>query len=157
MGDEITTLDLVTISVAGYAAIVATVGVGLQGLSWWRGWATRVQIVVRPNMRIHTPGLGGSDQQVVIFEIRNHSAHPIKVVSFGLLKGKRGKGGGWVIPHPRTGGGAISGPFSVPARDSVTLHLEDGALEMTRDHLARAYIATSDGREFTSKAARLVD
>ncbi len=150
-----TTLDVVTAVVAGYAAAVATAGVAVQGATWWRGWATRVKVAVRPGMKVATPGTPVTDHEdAIIFEIVNHSGHDVKIVTFWLARGWRRKRGGWAIPWLR--GVPAPGQFTIPARDAVTPYLSPEDVEMTRGMAVRAYVKTSDGRVFRSRRTRLL-
>lgn len=125
---ETTGLDIATAIVAGYAALVATGALFFQVTSWLRTWQTRVEVTLRPNMRIASPGEPESPP-VVTIDLVNHSGHRAKIVGQGFLRQRRG-GPGLFIPRPR--GLLMSGVFEIPPRDSVNVWLEYGDLKKTR-------------------------
>jgi hypothetical protein len=43
MASETSTLDVVTVVVAGYAALVGTFALAFQAIAWLRSWSTRVE------------------------------------------------------------------------------------------------------------------
>lgn len=148
--DETTALDIATAIVAGYAAIVATVGIAVQGLTWWKAWATTVKISARS---ASLTDLGGrSTDDVLLFDIVNHSSHEVSIVGLGLWRARRlrrwSNPPGWVFPHPR---GVERLPIEIRGRHSATPYLTYDDVRPASGMRVRAYVRTSDGKSFTSK------
>jgi len=78
----------VTTAIAIYAAVVSTVALALELVSEWRSWGTRVQVALRPGMAIVRPH--APDESAVVFELINHSAHPVKITHLGMEPLQRG-------------------------------------------------------------------
>lgn len=111
-----------------------------------------MEVTLRPNMRIASPGEPESPP-VVTIDLVNHSGHRAKIVGQGFLRQRRG-GPGLFIPRPR--GLLMSGVFEIPPRDSVNVWLEYGDLKkLDLDRRVRYWVKTSDNRTFNSKRVRL--
>jgi len=145
-----------TAGIALYAALVATGGLAVQLVREWRTWGTRLKLKVRP-MRLAHPGtaLTAEAEPVVIFEIINHSDHPVMVSSLWLEPLKPGgKSALFPSPYPR----GTPGPHAIPPHDSVVLYQpRDSIGDGEPDHQTRACVATSDGKTFKSRRIRVRD
>jgi hypothetical protein len=112
MGTEASALEIVTVVVAGYAALVGTVAFAFQALSWLRSWRTRVE--VRCGLyyiaRVET-----DPEPVVLIRMFNHSGHEVKITSVGWGPQKR-KGPASVIGRPWPL--ELPLPFAISPRDS---------------------------------------
>jgi hypothetical protein len=103
-------LEIVTIVVAGYAALVGTLALAVQVATWFRTWATRVEVTLSPMQIIDATG---TDEAIVLFRMINHSEHPVKITSLGFAPQKRG-GMGAVIARPYPLGQPL--PIPIAAR-----------------------------------------
>jgi hypothetical protein len=145
-----------TTAIAVYAALIATGGLAVQLVREWRTWATRLEVKVRP-MKITTPGfvLTQDAEPVVVFEIINHSPHPVKVTHLWLEPLKAG-GSSSLFPSPLPRG--TPGPHEIQPHDAVTLYqTRDSLGEGDPEQETRAVVATSDGKTFKSKRIRVDD
>ncbi|MGA2455674.1 MAG: hypothetical protein ABSG93_19385 [Solirubrobacteraceae bacterium] len=145
-----------TAGIALYAAFVATGGLAVQLIREWRTWGTRLTVKVRP-MRLARPStaLTAEAEPVVVFELINHSDHPVKVSSLWLEPLKHG-GASALFPSPFPRG--TPGPHEIPPHDSITLYQPRDSLgEGEPDHRTRAGVATSDGKTFKSQRIRVGD
>ena len=147
MGSETTTLDIVTVVVAGYAALVGTVAFVFQVISWARTWSTRVEVKVGP-FELATPGVGS--EPVVLFRMINHSGHEVKITHVGFAPQKR-KGPGFLIMRPWPL--EMPTPFPIAPRDSQVVWTKPDLVPegIDLDRKIRALITTSDGKTFKSK------
>jgi hypothetical protein len=59
MGNETTAFDIVTVVIAGYAALVGTFALAFQAISWLRSWSARVEVKLG-RYELHTPTLSRS-------------------------------------------------------------------------------------------------
>jgi hypothetical protein len=148
-----TALDIATAVVAIYAALVATVALAFNFFSWLRTWQTRVTVNLR-RMSLVTPGTP-TEEPAVLFELTNHSGHPVKITHVSLAPIRRG-GPHLLIPQPH--GVLVPGPFQIPPRDAVTVWISPDVLsEGDPHHRTRALIQTSDGAKSHSKRVRVRD
>jgi hypothetical protein len=143
---------MMTLAVAIYAACIATAALVLELLSQWQTWATRVEVQVKPNMRILSVGQSEGDP-VIVFTLINHSGHPVKVTHLSLEPIV--KGGLHILlaqPFPE----GAPGPFEIPSRDSITKYQPVNTVDVGDPNLkTRATAATSDGKLFKSKRIRV--
>jgi hypothetical protein len=141
------TAEALTLAVAAYAALVATLVAAFQAVS------ARTRMKVVPMwMELHTPGPaevpGPPPEEVVLVTMTNHSDHPVKVthLSFAPSRGKR-----WFFvyrPYPVE----EPLPIAIESRDSkMVWTLPDrleGALDL--DGRVRVRVSTSNGKTFNS-------
>jgi hypothetical protein len=152
-GDTTSGLDVATAIVAGYAAIVATLGLGFQMVSWLLGWQTRVHVRVIPKMMV--TNATGPNEAAVVFKLVNRSSHPVKITHLGMDPLKKG---GPHIMFPQPLPLPVAGTFEIPPRDAVTVwqpptSFKDG----DPDWKTRARATTSDDKTFKSKRLRVRD
>lgn len=140
-------LEIVTIVVAGYAAIVGTLALVFQIVSWLRSWATRVEVKLGP---FEVGDLSGPGEPVVLFRMINHSEHPVKITSVGFAPQTKG-GPGAVILKPFPLNQPL--PIPIPARDQAQVWTLPDKKPAFLDPAGtvRAEISTSDGKSFRSK------
>jgi hypothetical protein len=148
-GDQTTSLDIATAIVAGYAAIVATGAVFVQGFTWWQSWATRVEVDIG---HMHLLGPNRAPEPAIVFKITNHSSHPVKITHLSLAPVKN-DGQHLLFPQPLPLG--LPAPWEIAARDAITMHqplLKSADVDPRRK--TRAQVVTSDGKTFRSKKIR---
>lgn len=148
MGNETTALDIVTVVVAGYAALVGTFALAFQAISWLRSWSTRVELKLT---RSELMTLGSAESEpVILFTIINHSSHEVKITSLGFRPQRKG-GMGFVILQPLPLGTQL--PVKIAARDATTLWTTPDKFPagVDLDRKIQAEVGTSDGKGFTSK------
>ncbi|MGE5336000.1 MAG: hypothetical protein ACM3JL_01085 [Nitrososphaerota archaeon] len=147
MSNETTAFDIVTVVIAGYAALVGTFALAFQTISWLRSWSTRVEVRLG-RYELHTPNVGS--ESVVLFHLVNHSSHEVKVTHVGFARQRR-KGPAFVITRPWPVEQPL--PIPIPPRDSRDVWTKPDQLPegLNRDKKVRALISTSDGKSFKSK------
>ena len=142
-----------TTAVAIYAACVATAALALEVMSELHSWSTRVELKVRP-MSILSAGQS-EGEPVILFELINHSGHPVKITHLSLEPIVKG-GQHLFLAQPFPEG--IPGPFEIPSRDSITKWQPvDTVADGDPNYKTRATAATSDGKLFKSKRVRVRD
>jgi hypothetical protein len=78
MGSETSALEIVTVVIAGYAALVGTLALAFQAISWLRSWSTRVEVSCG---RYDLVSVGEEPETVVLIRMINHSmdeAEPVE-------------------------------------------------------------------------------
>ncbi len=145
MGSETTTLEIVAVVVAGYAALVGTVAFAFQVLSWLRSWSTRVEVTCG---HYNLVSAGAEPEPVVLIRMINHSGHEVKITSVGWGPQKR-KGPASVIVRPWPL--ELRLPFVIAPRDSQDVWTKPDLLGLELDRKVRAQVATSDGKLFKSR------
>lgn len=143
-----TALDIVTVAIAGYAALVGTFALAFQAISWLRSWSTRVEVSCG---RYDLVGVEQDPETVVLIRMINHSGHEVKIVSVGWAPQRR-KGPGFVITRPWPL--ELPLPFTIAPRDSQDVWTKPELLGLDPDRKVRAQVATSDGKTFQSKKIR---
>ena len=146
-------LDIVTAVVAIYAALVATGAFVVNLLNWIRAWQTRVEVIVQ---RMDSVAFGSSEREpVVLFELVNRSAHPVKVTTLSLAPVR--KGGEHLLflrPFPLTS----PLPIELPPHDATDLWIEPDEIakaDPDPSYRTRAWVRTSDRGNFKSKRFRV--
>lgn len=145
MGSETSALDIVTVVIAGYAALVGTLALAFQAISWLRSWSTRVEVSCG---RYDLVSVGEEPETVVLIRMINHSGHEVKITSVGWGQQRR-KGPAYVITRPWPL--ELPLPFVVAPRDSQDLWTKPDMLNLDLDRKVRAQVSTSDGKLFKSK------
>jgi hypothetical protein len=137
----------VTIVVAGYAALVGTLALAVQVATWFRTWATRVEVTLSPMQIIDATG---TDEAIVLFRMINHSEHPVKITSLGFAPQKRG-GMGAVIARPYPLGQPLPIPIAPRDQAQAWTHPDKKPNFLEQSGKVRAVVSTSDGKTFRSK------
>ena len=145
MGSETSALDVVTVVIAGYAALVGTFALAFQAIAWLRCWSTRVEVTCG-RYELHT--VGADSETVVLIRMINHSGHEVKITSVGWAHQRR-KGPAFVITRPWPL--ELPLPFTIAPRDSQDVWTKPELLKLDLDRKARAQVSTSDGKLFKSK------
>jgi hypothetical protein len=143
VGSETSALDIVTVVIAGYAALVGTFALAFQAISWLRSWSTRVKCG-----RYELHSVGADPETVVLIRMINHSGHEVKITSVGWGQQRR-KGPAFVITRPWPL--ELPLPFTIAPRDSQDVWTKPGMLNLDLDRKVRAQVSTSDGKLFKSK------
>jgi hypothetical protein len=88
-------------------------------------------------------------EPALIFELINHSGHPVKITHLGLEPIKN-DGQAFFFPNPLPHG--LPGPHVIPPRDAITLFQPpEFLIEGDPKYKTRARVNTSDGKTFRSK------
>jgi hypothetical protein len=145
MGSETSALEIVAVAVAGYAALVGSVVLAFQVLSWLRSWNTRVEVRCG---RYDLLSAGEEPETVVLMRMINHSGHEVKITSVGWGPQRR-KGPASVIVRPWPL--ELRLPFTIPPRDSQEVWTKPELLGLDLNRKVRAQVTTSDGKLFKSK------
>jgi len=147
MGNETTAFDIVTVAIAGYAALVGTLALAFQAISWLRSWSTRLEVKLG-RYELHTPNVGS--EPVILFHLVNHSSHEVKVTHVGFAPQRR-KGPAFVITRPWPVEQPL--PIPIPPRDSRDVWTKPDQLPkgLDQERKVRALISTPDGKSFKSK------
>jgi hypothetical protein len=145
MGNDANALEIVTVVVAGYAALVGTVAFAFQVLSWLRSWGTRVEVKCG---LYNIVSVGEEPEPVVLIRMLNHSGHEVKITSVGWGPQRR-KGPASVIVRPWPL--ELRLPFTIGPRDSQDVWTKPELLGLDLDRKVRAQVTTSDGKMFKSK------
>src|SRR4051794_40211279 len=144
-------VDPVSISIAGYAAVVATVGIGFQWFSWRRNTQTRVTVKLS-RRQILTPGepTPPDSDDIALIDMVNHSGHEVAVTHVSFKPQRKGDPFLFIPrPLPET----QPTPIIIPARRSkavwVTIAMLEEKADLTKPIQAR--ISTDDDHDFDSK------
>lgn len=137
---DVTALDIVTVVIAGYAAVVGTFALAFQAVTWWRSWATRVAVKLSIS-EIHQAGV--EPETIVVFHMVNHSAHPVKIIHVGFDRQTRG-GSPSFIYRPLPVHQPL--PIEIPPRDAQQVWTTPDAVRKTMDPTRkfRAQVGTAD-------------
>jgi hypothetical protein len=144
-GEQTSALEIVTVVIAGYAALVGSVALAFQALSWLRSWSTRVQVICG---RYQLVSANAEPETVVLIRMINHSGHEIKITSVGWDRQRR-KGPATVIVRPWPL--ELPLPFPIAPRDSQEVWTKPELLGLDTNRKVRAQVTTSDGKTFKSK------
>jgi hypothetical protein len=146
-------VDPVSVSIAGYAAVVATVGIGFQVFSWRRNTQTRLKVKLS-RRELMTPGDPAPPEKVALIEMVNYSNHEVAITHVGFKPQRKGD------PHlfiPRPLPETEPVPIVIPPRRSknvwVTIDMLEEKANLTKPLQAR--IGTDDDHDFDSKPAVL--
>jgi hypothetical protein len=145
MGTETSALEIVTVVVAGYAALVGTVAFVFQVLAWLRSWNTRVKVTCG---RYNLVSAGEEPEPIALIRMINHSGHEVKITSVGWGPQRR-KGPASIIVRPWPL--ELRLPFTIAPRDSEDVWTKPDLLGLDLDREVRAQVTTSDGNTFKSK------
>jgi len=145
VGNETSALDIVTVVIAGYAALVGTFALAFQAISWLRSWSTRVEVKCG---RYELHSVGEEPETVVLIRMINHSGHEVKITSVGWGAQRR-KGPAFIIARPWPL--ELRLPFTIPSRDSQEVWTKPDLLGLDPARKVRAQVSTSDGKLFKSK------
>jgi hypothetical protein len=143
-------VDPVSVSIAGYAAVVATASVVFQIFSWRRNTQTRIEVKLGPRELITPGALATPPERVILIDMVNHSGHEVAVTHLGFKPQTPGGDHLW-IPRPLPTSQPL--PIVILPRRSVAVWVTPDALE---DHVnmtepIQARISTDDGKSFDSK------
>jgi|GEM_PF-3383303 len=146
-------VQVITLAVAGYAALVATVGAAVQ-LATYVGRRTKLEVRVSVRSIYQPLMLLGSTQAVVAVHLVNRSEHPVKVNMMWFCPQVEGEPS-LLVPKPFPEKDSL--PKEIPPRDSTMLWVLPDVLKAKFDlnRHVRAAVATADDRTFLSKKVRL--
>lgn len=125
MASDTSALEIVTVVIAGYAALVGTLALAFQIISWLRSWSTRVEVKLG---RFQLASADAEPEAVVLLRMINHSGHPVKVTSVGTAPQRRNGPGTVIIrPWPLE----LQLPFTIQARDSMEVWTKPHLTKLT--------------------------
>lgn len=146
-------VQIITLVIAAYAALVATVGAAVQ-LATYVSRRTKLEVRVSVK-RIYQPlVLLGPTQAVVAVHLVNRSAHPVKVNLMWFCAQRAGEPS-LLVPTPLPEKDSL--PKEIPPRDSTMFWVLPDTLKTKLDlnRGVRAAVATADDRTFLSKRVTL--
>lgn len=149
--------EAITLGIAGYAAIVSTLALGIQLASFLLGWRTRVEIKVSAKELL---GPNQDPESVILMELVNHGDWPVKISSVAFMPQKlfprlRRNLSWFVIGRPFPVEEPL--PIQIPAHDSKLIWVKPANMTnaLNLDKRVRVQIATTTGKAFRSKRSRL--
>jgi len=152
-----TDVEIITLVIAGYAAIVSTLAVGAQVAGLLLSWRTRVVVNVSARQLMT---VGQEPESVVMIELVNHGDWPVRISSVAFMPQKRfarwRRNLTWIaIGQPFPVEEPL--PIQVPAHDSKLIWIKPEAISERLDleQGVRVQVATTTGKAFRSKRAPL--
>jgi hypothetical protein len=152
-----TDVEIITLAIAGYAAIVSTLAVGAQAAALLLSWRTRIEVNVSARQLMT---VGQEPEPVVMVELVNHGDWPVKISSVAVMPQKRlarwRRNLTWLaIAQPFPVEEPL--PIQVPAHDAKLIWIKPEAISDRRDieKGVRVQVATTTGKAFRSKRTPL--
>lgn len=149
--------EAITLGIAGYAAIVSTLALGIQLASFLLGWRTRVEVKVSAKELL---GPFSEPEPAILMELVNHGDWPIKISSVAFMPQKlfprlRRNLTWFVIARPFPVEEPL--PIQIPAHDSKLIWVkpDEMARSLNLDKRVRVQIATTTGKAFRSKRSKI--